>query len=149
MHRAALFPTQAKQISRDNGVSYDQGSAQQDQWLKSLVQGCQTRPSQEPHLADQGVLQYWCSKTFDKANTESKTKKIKLTATGKVDDKENYDSIKDAMDDALCFGQNKHAKKKTPTKLSGAYESGENPSKEPSSHKQAFNDWATKACAEL
>ena len=51
------------------------------------------------------------------------------------------------MDDDLCFGQS--PKRRKPDKLSGASASGENPSKDPSSHKKAFNGWATAACTEL
>lgn len=119
-------------VARLNGVSYDPGSAQQDQRLMSLVQGCQTRPSQDPHLVDQGVLQYWYSKTFETVSTESMSKHIKVTATSRVDDKETWNSTNDAMVVDLCFGQS--TKRRKPDKLSGALASGENPSKDASSH---------------
>ena len=52
-------------VARLNGISFDPSNEKQMQMLKTFVAGCETKPSPDPLVADQGWLLYYYSKEFE------------------------------------------------------------------------------------
>eukprot|EP00974_Lingulodinium_polyedra_P113994 11036040-Lingulodinium_polyedra.AAC.1 len=85
-------------IAKLNGIMYDAENEKQAAFIEDLCEGCPCRsPPDHPKLAERGVKQWWYTKSLGNKHETTAGKKISVTASAKVADKEEYNNMKKSL----------------------------------------------------
>ena len=79
-------------VARLNGISFDPSNEKQMQMLKTFVAGCETKPSPDALVADQGWLLYYYSKEFESQEKFVKGRRMKIKAEAPLDEKDHTET---------------------------------------------------------